>query len=65
MKNWVKRALRTFVETALAYVASAIPLVDFSADKAVIKTTIIGICASAISAGIAAVWNYHDDKKLY
>lgn len=65
MKNWVKRALRTFIETAAAYIATAIPTVDFSADGAVIKTTLIGICASAIASGIAAAWNYRDDKKFY
>lgn len=65
MKNWVKRALRTFIETAAAYIATAIPSVDFSADGSVIKATLIGISISAISAGIAAVWNYKDDKKFY
>ncbi len=65
MKNWMKRALRTFFETAMGYIAAAIPLVDFTADGAVVKATIIGILASGISAGIAAAINYRDDKKFY
>ena len=65
MKNWMKRALRTFFETAFGYIATAIALVDFSADGAVVKSTLIGIFTSAIAAGIAAAINYRDDKKFY
>jgi len=63
MKNWVKRAIRTFVQTAVGYIAVNIVAVDFTADWSVIKTTIVGVATSAIAAGAAAVMNYHDDKK--
>ena len=63
MKNWVKRAVRTFVQSAVGYVCSAIVVVDWSADRAVLKAALIGVFTSAIAAGISAVMNYLDDKK--
>lgn len=63
MKNWIKRAIRTFFQTAIGYITVAIPTVDWN-DSA-LKTTLIGIGMSALAAGISAVMNYIDDKKLY
>jgi hypothetical protein len=63
MKNWIKRAIRTFFQTAVGYITVAIPTVDWN-DSA-LKTTLIGIGMSALAAGISAVMNYIDDKKLY
>ena len=65
MKNWQKRALRTFVQTAVGYICTAIVTVDWGADKAVIKATILGILTSAIAGGISAAMNIHDDKNDY
>ena len=61
MKNWIKRALRTFVQSAIGYIVVAIPAVDFSGDKAVLKTALIGIGVSAVSAGLAAVMNLKEE----
>lgn len=63
MKNWIKRAIRTFFQTAVGYITVAIPTVDWN-DSA-LKTTLIGIGMSALAAGISAAMNYIDDKKLY
>lgn len=63
MKNWIKRAIRTFFQSAMGYIVVAIPTVDWN-DSA-LKTTLIGIGMSALAAGISAVMNYIDDKKLY
>ena len=30
MKTWIKRALRTFVQTAVGYLVVAVPAVDWS-----------------------------------
>ena len=57
MKEWARRAIRTFIQSALGYLIVAVPAVDFSADKAVIKSALIGIGVSAVAAGIAAVMN--------
>jgi hypothetical protein len=56
MKNWTKRALRTFVQTAVGYIAVNIAAVDFS-ETSITKTAVIGLCVSAVAAGIAAVMN--------
>lgn len=61
MKNWLKRALRTALQSAVGYLAVAVPNVDWSADKAVLRTTLIGIGISAVSAGLAAAMNITDE----
>lgn len=63
MKNWVKRALRTFAQTAVGYVCTAIVAVDWTADRAVLKATLIGVITSAIAGGISAVMNLIDDNR--
>lgn len=56
-KQTLKRALRTFIQTALGYVAVNIAVVDFSAEKEVLRSVLIGIGVSAASAGLSAVMN--------
>lgn len=56
-KETLKRAFRTFVQTALGYVAVNIAVVDFSAQKTVLKSVLIGLGVSAVSAGLSAVMN--------
>lgn len=65
MMTWKKRALRTFVQTAVGYVCTAIVTVDWSADKAVIKAALLGIITSAIAGGISAAMNIIDEKNNY
>ena len=65
MKNWVKRAIRTFIQTAAGYACTAVVAIDWTADMAVLKATLVGIFASAIAAGISAVMNYLDDNSDY
>jgi hypothetical protein len=62
MKNWVKRAIRTFVQSAVGYIAIAVPNVDFSSVSAV-KTAVVGLGVSAIAAGLAAVMNIRDEEE--
>ena len=63
MKNWIRRAIRTFVQTAAGYIAVNAVAVDFSADRAVIKTALVGLGVSAAAAGLAAAMNYADGRK--
>ena len=51
-KNCVKRALRTFLQTAVGYIA-----VNIAATDLTVKSAVLGLCISAISAGMAAVMN--------
>ena len=60
-KNCVKRALRTFVQTAIGYLAVNIAVVDLSADKAALKSCLVGLGVSAVSAGSSAVMNLKEE----
>ncbi|MBQ1538784.1 MAG: hypothetical protein IIZ73_10790 [Ruminococcus sp.] len=62
MKDWQKRALRTFLQSAVGYFCTAIVTVDWGADKAIIKATVTGIIVSAIAGGISAAMNIYDEK---
>lgn len=57
MKEWVKRALRTFIQAAVGYLVVAVPAVDFSGDGKAVKTALIGIGVSAVAAGLSAAMN--------
>lgn len=63
MKNWVKRALRTFFQTAIGYFLGTIPTIDWSDGK--LRWVLIGVGASSIAAGLSAVMNYIDDNELF
>lgn len=63
MRNWIKRAIRTFAQTAFGYISVNIVAVDWSADRSVVKTAVIGLGISAMAAGLSAVMNYFDDGK--
>ena len=56
-KKTVYNALRTFLQSALAYVAVNLTLIDFTNDENVVRTALIGLATSAVASGIAAVMN--------
>ena len=56
-KQTLNRALRTFIQTAIGYVAINIVTIDFSASKQVLKSALIGLGVASVSAGISAVMN--------
>ena len=51
-KTYVKRALRTFLQTAVGYIAVNVAATDLS-----VKSAVIGLAVSAVAAGVAAVMN--------
>ncbi len=55
-KTYVKRALRTFLQTAVGYIAVNIAATDLS-----VKSAVIGLAVSAVSAGVAAVMNLKEN----
>ena len=55
-KTYVKRALRTFLQTAVGYIAVNIAATDLS-----VKSAVIGLAVSAVSAGVAAVMNLKEE----
>ncbi len=56
-KDGVERALRTFIQAALAYIAVNLAVVDFSEDGDAIKSALIGLAVSAVAAGLSAAMN--------
>ena len=60
-RPWVRRTVRTFVQTAVGYIAVNLAAIDFTAEKSVIRTALLGLAVSAASAGLAAVMNYKKD----
>lgn len=63
MKNWIKRALRTFIQAAVGYACVALPAIDWQ-DKGALRGALVGLGVSALAAGISAVMNYLDDMKM-
>ena len=53
----VKRALRTFLQAALAYIAVNAAVVDFTDSRAAIRSALLGLAVSAVAAGLAAAMN--------
>lgn len=56
-KNCVKRALRTFLQTAVGYIAVNIATTDLTT-----KTAIYGFIISTISAGLSAAMNLKEKE---
>ena len=60
MKDWVIRALKTFVQSTVAYLVANITLIANHVVEwnfADWKGWLLPIITGAVSAGIAAVWN--------
>lgn len=56
-KETLKRAVRTFCQTAIGYIAVNVTLIDFGSGKEVIESAIAGLIVSAIASGLSAVMN--------
>lgn len=56
-KETMRRALRTFMQAAAAYIAANLLVVDFTAESDVLKSALLGLVVSALAAGMAAVMN--------
>ncbi len=55
-KEPVKRAAKTFLQAAVAYLATNLAT-DINAGSSITKQLLIGLILSAIAAGLAAVMN--------
>ena len=56
-KTTLKRAGRTFIQSALAYITVNVVYINFTDDKVSVKSAITGLLVAAVSAGISAVMN--------
>ena len=55
-ETW-RRAARTFIQAALSYVLVNLVTIDFTLERGLLKTALIGLGVSSLAAGIAAVMN--------
>lgn len=56
-KECLRRAWRTFIQAAVAYITVNIVLIDFGEEKTVVKSALTGLIVAAVAAGLAAVMN--------
>ena len=56
-KTTLKRAGRTFIQSALANITVNVMYINFTDDKVSVKSAITGLLIAAVSAGISAVMN--------
>ena len=56
-KTTLKRAGRTFIQSALAYITVNVMYINFTYDKVSVKSAVTGLLIAAVSAGISAVMN--------
>ena len=57
-KGWLYRAIRTFLQVSIGYLAGALPALV--GDVPITKSMIAGLLTTAISTGLAAVMNLKD-----
>ena len=62
-KETLRRAARTFLQTAIGYIAVNVAVVDFTATDEVLYSSLTGLIVSAIAAGIAAIMNAEKTPK--
>lgn len=58
MKNWEKRALRTFLQTFAGTIATQLTAMQ---GQELTKTIVISLMASAVASGISAVMNIKEE----
>ena len=56
-KTTLKRAGRTLIQSALAYITVNVMYINFTDDKVSVKSAVTGLLIAAVSAGISAVMN--------
>lgn len=56
LKDWQKRAIKTFIQTGISYMAVALPTIEWeSVTKAAVLGVIMSALASALSATMSAI----------
>lgn len=63
MKDWMIRALKTFVQAAGSFIVADITVLsDALTDIGAFKQAAITVLVGAVAAGISAVWNIALEK---
>ena len=63
-KEPAKRMARTFGQAAVGYIIANLAVVDFSSGRDVAKSALIGLCVSAVAAGLSAVMNLQKKEEV-
>lgn len=63
-KETLKRAIRTFTQAAIAYIAANCVVIDLNNPKEVQESAWIGLGVAAIAAGLAAIMNMESDDNV-
>lgn len=56
-KETLRRSIRTFAQSALAYIMVNAVYINFTGDKITKKSSILALLVSALAAGISAAMN--------
>lgn len=59
-----KRMLRTFIQAVIGYIVANLAIVDLSSGRDVAKSALIGLCVSALAAGLSAVMNLQKKEEV-
>lgn len=63
-KETLRRSFRTFIQSAVAYLTVNIVYVNFTGEKADVKSALLGVLISAVAAGISGVMNLEKEENL-
>lgn len=63
MKNWLKRALRTFLQAAVGFASANIVMYFTGVSEGEFSSAFLGLVTSCIAAGLAAVMNMKEDEQ--
>lgn len=62
-RDTIYRALKTFIQSALAYMTVNVMYVNFSGNKLEDKTAILGLLVATLSAGFAGIMNLEKEDE--
>lgn len=61
-RETIMRAMRTFLQSALAYITVNAMYINLTGNKADDKSTVLGLIISALAAGIAGAMNLEKEN---
>lgn len=57
MKNWLARALRTFLQAAVGFASANVVIYFTNIEQSQTESAFLGLLTAAVAAGLAAVMN--------
>ena len=56
-KDGIDRVLKTFIQSALAYIVVNFAVIDFTDDRQTLNMALVGLLVSGVAAGLSAAMN--------